>query len=136
MRLNRRQRLAIWACLLLLLLFILVPPYEQINTYLDESSGESWVDSDWLGYSFLWAPPDRPGRRGGPVQVDKEMICVQIICVLSLLTLFLVKLKGYPAGKCSHCGYDLRGNVAANSLQCPECGDVITVGSKNSDDVE
>lgn len=39
-----------------------------------------------------------------------------------LLAQCWLNLPKHERGCCSQCGYDLRGTIAANRLDCPECG--------------
>lgn len=115
--LNAKQRAVIRSCLCLLAIAFVFPPYKQVNYYTDGTKGNEWV-----GYSTLWTTPPQPGRRGGSVYIYREVLVVEVVGILALLAILTVSMRGYPAGCCQRCGYDMRGSVSTSPAACPECG--------------
>ena len=121
---NAKQRMAVVACLFLIAIVFLFPPYQQVNTMVDLHLNVLGTETKWVGFSFLWETPPQPGRRGGPVRIDRGVLVAEVAGILILMTTLAVWLRGFPKGCCQRCGYDLRGHRPADRAICPECGHI------------
>ena len=66
-----------------------------------------------------------------PLMIDWASLAIGMVCMLILPRRFRMMLR-CMRGRCTICGYDLRGLSEQHSQRCPECGKVSRVSKRTS----